>query len=95
MTVFINVCTILGALLILTSLSLTVCHLGVSLYGRVFDKGAATQQAWAANRLKTAAWWFSEDDTTRQLLMDLGNSNLQEWEARDRWRERRQHTKVV
>ena len=42
---------------------------------------------WQKQKLRSASWWFSEDEPTRELLADL--AELSEWEARDKWRKRR------
>jgi hypothetical protein len=51
------------------------------------DRGKRDGWEWQKNKLRSAAWWFSEDEPTRMLLADLAEMN--EWEARDKWRKRR------
>lgn len=54
---------------------------------RLRRQGAALEREWQRNRMRAAAWWFSEDDSTMRLLMDLGQMEI--WQAREAWRKRR------
>lgn len=54
---------------------------------RLREQGREAWLDWQKQKLRTASWWFSEDEPTRALLADL--AELSEWEARDKWRKRR------
>lgn len=54
---------------------------------RLREQGRGAWLDWQKQKLRTASWWFSEDEPTRALLADL--AELSEWEARDKWRKRR------
>lgn len=61
----------------------------VGVHDRIYNAGSAAERSWAQNRLRSAAWWFSEDRVTMDLLNDLAHSNLEEWQVRDKWRKAR------
>lgn len=89
-----NVLMYLGGIVGVGAAVLLACGLiagGVALLARqiaaIEHRGEVRQMEWVKNKLRSSAWWFSEDTPTMTLLMDLAEMN--EWEARKRWQNNR------
>lgn len=76
-----------GLAVAIAVLSFSLCAavgLAAACIAKIEHRGEARQRAWLQNKLRSTAWWFSEDSRTMDLLMNL--AELSEWDARERWR---------
>lgn len=92
-TILGGVLIVLGAGVVLVAFVGVSCLMVAWVYRSVLlpieAKAAQAEYARVCDRLRSDAWWFAEDDATRELIADMASPSWNVSQGRERWRRRR------
>lgn len=97
MDIFLNLATCVGVVLIV-GLVIVCVGMVISDWREKHPSQSRIEEAYkdgiqeSRYRLRSDAWWFSEDEPTMRLLQDLAEPMSVD-DAREKWRERRREQK--